>query len=496
MALLKCTISRGLLHTFNGRHLFSTVIERRGEFAELTEDDLLHFRGIVGDRCVKTEEIDEYNTDFMGWYKGRSQCVLLPQSVQQVSAVLKHCFHRRLAVVPQAGNTGLVGGSVPVHDEIVLSTKKIVNTFSFDPNSGVLDCDSGFVLEDANARLSPHGFMVPIDLGAKGSCLIGGITATNAGGIRLIRYGSMHSHVLGMEVVIPDKDGTVLKLGSNLLKDNTDLHLHKIFVGSEGQLGVITRVQMQTVPKPISVQSAFLGVTSFDKCLAILRSAKHLLNEILSSFEFIDGETMQMVEQNVGLSGPLPSNSAYPFNLLIETSGTDSEHDLAKMDRFLDRCIGDALAADGVLAKNMSEAEHMWKIRENCSLGLRQDGYVFKHDISLPLEHFYELTEQIRERLRETNVRRICTFGHLGDGNAHLNVTVPTFDEDIYQRIYPFIYETVASIGGSISAEHGIGLLKREYHHKLIDQKRRMFSSRIKRLFDPRLILSPYKMID
>uniref|UniRef100_A0A914HRP8 D-2-hydroxyglutarate dehydrogenase, mitochondrial n=1 Tax=Globodera rostochiensis TaxID=31243 RepID=A0A914HRP8_GLORO len=414
----------------------------------------------------------------------------------KVSAVLKHCYHRRLAVVPQAGNTGLVGGSVPVHDEIVLSIKKITSTFLFDDNSGVLDCDAGFILEDADVRLAKDGFMVPIDLGAKGSCLIGGITATNAGGIRLIRYGSMHSHVLGMEVVIPDKHGTVLKLGSNLRKDNTDLHLHKLFVGSEGQLGVITRIQMQTVPKPNSVQSAFLGVHSFKQCLAILRTAKQMLNEILSSFEFIDGETMQMVEQNAGLRGPLSVNSVFPFYLLIETSGTESVHDLAKMDQFLDKCIDNELAADGVLAKNVSEAEHLWKIRENCSLGLRQDGYVFKHDLSLPLEHFYELTEQIRERLCGTNARRVCTFGHLGDGNAHLNVTTPKFDEGVYQRLYPFIYEWVVSKGGSISAEHGIGRLKREYHHKLLDPQRRMFSSNIKRLFDPRMILSPYKMID
>uniref|UniRef100_A0A183CIK0 D-2-hydroxyglutarate dehydrogenase, mitochondrial n=1 Tax=Globodera pallida TaxID=36090 RepID=A0A183CIK0_GLOPA len=221
-----------------------------------------------------------------------------------------------------------------------------------------------------------------------------------------------------------------------------------------------------------------------------------MLNEILSSFEFIDGETMQMVEQNAGLRGPLSVNSVFPFYLLIETSGTESVHDLAKMDRFLDKCIENALAADGVLAKNVSEAEHLWKIRENCSLGLRQDGYVFKHDLSLPLEHFYELTEQIRERLCGTNARRVCTFGHLGDGNAHLNVTTPKFDEGVYQRLYPFIYEWVVSKGGSISAEHGIGRLKREYHHKLLDPQRRMFSSNIKRLFDPRMILSPYKMID
>uniref|UniRef100_A0A183CIK1 FAD-binding PCMH-type domain-containing protein n=1 Tax=Globodera pallida TaxID=36090 RepID=A0A183CIK1_GLOPA len=189
------------------------------EFAELTDDDLRFFRGVVGEGSVKTDELDEYNVDFMSWYKGG-----------------KHWTGWR------------------VHDEIVLSTKKITNTFLFDANSGVLDCDA----EDADVRLAKDGFMVPIDLGAKGSCLIGGITATNAGGIRLIRYGSMHSHVLGMEVVVPDKHGTVLKLGSNLRKDNTDLHLHKLFVGSEGQLGVITRVQMLTVPKPTSVQCSFL----------------------------------------------------------------------------------------------------------------------------------------------------------------------------------------------------------------------------------------------
>jgi FAD/FMN-containing dehydrogenase len=238
-----------------------------------------------------------------------------------------------LAVVPQAANTGLVGGSVPVFDEIVLSTKKInkhfklyagagkefIRTISIKWISGIVECDAGMVLHEIDEKLEPHNYMMPIDLGARGSCCIGGNIATNAGGIRLIRYGSLHANVLALQVVIPDEHGSILNFGSNLRKDNSDLKTYQLFIGSEGQLGVITRASVLVVPKPMSVQLTFLGTDSFEKCVTILRMAKQFLGEILSSFEFMDRESLRAIKENVGMGSVLQSDPA--FNLLIESSG-------------------------------------------------------------------------------------------------------------------------------------------------------------------------------
>uniref|UniRef100_A0A1I8C0X6 D-2-hydroxyglutarate dehydrogenase, mitochondrial n=1 Tax=Meloidogyne hapla TaxID=6305 RepID=A0A1I8C0X6_MELHA len=413
--------------------------ERRQDFAKLTKDDILVFQNLLGENNVKTKEIDDFNFDFMHWYKGNSSCVLLPENTQQISSILSHCYKRRIAVVPQSGNTGLVGGSIPMHDEIILSMKKFTKNFELDSTSGILECDSGFILEEVDNRIAKEGYMVPVDLGAKGSCLIGGVVATNAGGIRLIRYGSMHANVTGLEV---------------------------------GQLGVITKVFMQVVPRPLSVQSAMIGVNSFEKCQQILKLGKQMLNEIISSFEFIDGESMKMVKENADLDCPLSISSN--FFLLIETSGSNEDHDSSKMDIFLTKILESGLAEDGAI---------------------RKDGYVFKHDFSLPLKYFYELPEAIRKQLNG-KAKRIISFGHIGDGNVHINVSIPEYDQQIYDLLYPFVYEWVYSKGGSISAEHGIGHVKRTFHHNLINPKIREISSSIKKLFDPNGILSPYKMID
>ncbi|VDN21580.1 unnamed protein product [Cylicostephanus goldi] len=320
---------------------------------------------------------------------------------------------------------------------------------------------------------------MPFDLGAKGSCMIGGNIATCAGGLRLLRYGSLHAHLLGLTVVckfmatyclrlsevsdiqvLPDEQGTILKVGSSLKKDNTSLHIPHLFLGSEGQLGVITRITMAAAPKPTSVQSAMIGAETFEKCCDILRLARRHLSEILSSFEFLDRETMAAIDENLGLKPVLKSDPR--FTLLIETSGSDELHDTAKMERFLAHCIDDELASDGVQAQSATESSMMWRIRESAPLAVAADGYAFKNDVSLPLKHFYRLTEEIRSRC-SSMTKRIVTYGHLGDGNSHLNITAKEYSKDLYDRLYPFIYEWVNAHDGSISAEHGIGRMKLPY---------------------------------
>ncbi|CAD6195826.1 unnamed protein product [Caenorhabditis auriculariae] len=436
--------------------------QRDVRYARLEESDLMAFESVLGKEAVVKDDIANYVSDWTRQFTGKGSVVLLPKTAEQVSAVLGYCSKRKLAVVPQAGNTGLVGGSVPLFDEIVLSTKNIRNNFEFDEASGVLTCDAGFILQDIDEKLRQKGFMMPFDLGAKGSCLIGGNIATCAGGIRLLRYGSLHAHLLGLTAVLPDENGTILKLGSPIRKDNTSLHTHHMFLGSEGQLGVITSVTMTVVPAPDSVCSAMLGISSFENCLAVLKLAKRRLAEILSSFEFLDAAAMEALEENLKLAPLLTEKS--PFTILLETSGSKAEHDMEKVKNFLEECFNEGLVDDGVMADSLTEANKMWTLRESCPLAVVRDGYVYKHDVSLPLPHFYALTEEMRRHCGDL-AKRVVTYGHLGDGNTHLNITSSKFDQKLYDKLYPYLYEWVADHGGSISAEHGIGQVKMPYAH-------------------------------
>uniref|UniRef100_A0A915C694 D-2-hydroxyglutarate dehydrogenase, mitochondrial n=1 Tax=Parascaris univalens TaxID=6257 RepID=A0A915C694_PARUN len=458
----------------------------------IEDNDLSVFEKILGKNNVLTEDLDPYNTDFLHIYKGSSKCVLFPTSSEEVSAILRHCYSRNLAVVPQSGNTGLVGGSVPVYDEIVLSLKKLNKNFEFDPHAGVMKCEAGWILEELYNRLAPEGYIIPWDLGSRGSCLIGGNISTGVGGVRRLRFGSLHNHVIGLQVVLADEHGTVVNFGSNVRKDNTNLHIHHLFIGGEGQLGVVTGVTVCVVPKAVSVQVAMLGVNTYSECREVLRLAKQYLGEVLSAFELMDSEAMRCLLENEKLHNVLTSNP--PFNLLIEVMGSDEGHDKEKMENFLNAALAKGLAVDGVLAASAQEAAYMWKLRKTLPLAPLHDGYVYKHDISLPMEHFYALSGLVRERLKGL-AARVITFGHMADGDSHFNVSAKQYSPEITARLYPFVCEWTVEHGGSISAEHGVGQERRPYAKLGKGYEVRM-ASMLKRQFDPRHILSPYKMID
>lgn len=472
---------------------YSAVLTARNEnFAKVKQSDIMAFENFLGKDGVQKDDISNHTTDWTGQFKGHGSLVLYPKSTNEVSAILAYCSKNKLAVVPQGGNTALVGGSIPVHDEVILSMNKINQQFSFDDTMGILKCDAGFILEELDNKLAKHGYMMPFDLGAKGSCQIGGNIATCAGGIRLIRYGSLHAHLLGLTIVLPDEQGSVLHLGSDIRKDNTSLHTPHLFLGSEGQLGVITSVTMTTVPRPKSVQSAMLGVQSFEKCCEILKLAKSRLSEILSSFEFLDEAIMECLKTNLDLHPVL--NSSTPFSILVETSGSNEDHDMEKMSAFLDELLSRKLIVDGVLAGSSADAAKMWKLRESAPLAVTRDGYVYKHDVSLPLKSYYELTNVMKERCGDL-AKRVVTYGHLGDGNTHLNITSSKQNEGLENLMYPFLYEWVVAHGGSISAEHGIGQLKLPYSNLGKESEERLLIKKLKNIFDPNGILNPYKMI-
>ncbi|XP_076887809.1 D-2-hydroxyglutarate dehydrogenase, mitochondrial-like isoform X1 [Bidens hawaiensis] len=471
----------------------STIVQRNPRFSTINNDDLIHFEKILGPKKViqDHEELETANTDWMHKYKGSSKLMLQPENTTELSQILEYCNSRRLAVVPQGGNTGLVGGSVPVFDEIIINTRRMNNIISFDEVSGVLVCEAGCILENLISFLDKQGFIMPLDLGAKGSCQIGGNISTNAGGLRLVRYGSLHGTVLGLEVVLAN--GSVIDMLGTLRKDNTGYDLKHLFIGSEGSLGIITKVSILTPPKLSAVNIAFLACEDYISCQKLLFQAKRRLGEILSAFEFLDAQAMNLVLHHLdGVRNPLPS-SIYNFYVLIETTGSNELNDKEKLKAFLFHAMESGLVSDGALAQDFSQASSFWHIREGISEALMKAGAVYKYDLAIPVDKMYDLVEEMRTRLGDA--ANVVGYGHLGDGNLHLNVSAPKYDDDILAQIEPFVYEWTSRHHGSISAEHGLGLMKAEkiYYNKSSETVQLMAS--IKKLWDPNGILNPYKVI-
>ncbi|KAF0908906.1 hypothetical protein E2562_030205 [Oryza meyeriana var. granulata] len=452
-------------------------IQRNPAYSVLNPDDVSYFKSILGESGVVQDEdrVAVANVDWMGKYKGASQLLLLPKSTTEVSKILSYCNSRRLAVVPQGGNTGLVGGSVPVYDEV----------------NGILTCEAGCVLENLSSFVENKGFIMPLDLGAKGSCHIGGNISTNAGGLRFIRYGSLHGSVLGLEVVLAN--GTVLDMLTTLRKDNTGYDLKHLFIGSEGSLGVVTKVAILTPAKLPSTNVAFLSCNDYISCQKLLLAAKRSLGEILSAFEFMDRHCIDLAMKHLeGVHNPLPV-SPYKFYVLIETTGSDESNDKAKLEAFLLRSMEDGLVADGVIAQDISQASNFWRIREGISEASVKVGAVYKYDLSIPVEKLYDIVEEMRGRVGDMG--EVLGYGHLGDGNLHLNILSTKYSDKILAQIEPFVYEWTSKQRGSISAEHGLGLMKAEKIHYSKSSEAVQLMASIKKLLDPNSILNPYKVL-
>nr|XP_027075480.1 D-2-hydroxyglutarate dehydrogenase, mitochondrial isoform X4 [Coffea arabica] len=480
-----------------GKYFYSvaTTVHRNPLFSIISPDDISYFKTLLGERGVVQDALalDAANTDWMGKYRGSSKLLLQPKNTEEVSQILKYCNSRCLAVVPQGGNTGLVGGSVPVFDEVIINVGLMRNILSFDKVivSGVLVCEAGCILENLISFLDDEGFIMPLDLGAKGSCQIGGNVSTNAGGLRLLRYGSLHGSVLGLEAVLAN--GTVLDMLGTLRKDNTGYDLKHLFIGSEGSLGIVTKVSILTPPKLSSVNIAFLACEDYTSCQKLLLEAKKKLGGILSAFEFLDSDAMSLVLKHLdGVRNPLPP-SIHNFYILIETTGSNETFDKENLEAFLLHSVESGLVANGVLAQDINQASSFWHIREGLPEALMKAGAVYKYDLSLPLEKMYDLVEEMRVQIGPA--AKVVAYGHLGDGNLHLNISAPAYDDNILAKIEPFVYEWTSKNRGSISAEHGLGLMKAAKIHYSKSPETVQVMASIKKLLDPNGILNPYKVL-
>jgi (R)-2-hydroxyglutarate---pyruvate transhydrogenase len=437
-----------------------------------------------------SEDIEPFNGDWMRKYRGHTKVVLKPGSTEEVSKILKYCNDNLLAVVPQGGNTGLVGGSVPVFDEIVVNLSRMNKIHSFDDISGILVADAGVILEVADNYLAERSHIFPLDLGAKGSCQIGGNVATNAGGLRLLRYGSLHGNVLGIEAVLPD--GTIVDDLSKLRKNNTGYDLKQLFIGGEGTIGIITAISILCPQRSPAVNVAYFGLESFEKVQEAFREAKTQLSEILSAFELMDGNTQLILKNAKGMKMPLQGE--YPFYCLVETSGSNSDHDNEKLQGYLEHVMGEGIVEDGVLAQDQTQIDELWACREGISEALGHWGGVYKYDLSIPIDEMYKLVDDTRDRLNKAGLVGetddfpavdVVGYGHMGDANLHLNVATRRFDKRVEKELEPFVYEWVKERSGSISAEHGLGIAKKAYIGYSRSETMIRLMRQIKDLYDP-----------
>ncbi len=461
------------------------------------ESALTELRQAVGSEHVTAgAEIDpRYLQDCQVPMKqGRPFVLARVGSTQEVSAVLRVCHAHRLPVVTQGGLTGLAGGATPIDGCVVLSLERVVGVEEIDAAAATLTARAGTPLQVIQEAARAAGFFFPLDLGARGSCHIGGNIATNAGGNRVIRYGMMRELVLGLEVVLAD--GTVLTSLNKMLKNNTGYDLKHLFIGSEGTLGVVTRAVLRLHPAPKSASTALCAVAGYGEAVALLRHAREGLAGMLSAFEMMWPDFYELVTKQVpGLSTPLPhGHGGY---VLIEALGADPARDQAQFEAMLQAATEQELIADTVIAQSPGETQALWRIRDASGEIMQLLDLPAKFDISIPTQDIGRFVDAFKSAIasRWPEAQSVC-FGHIGDSNIQINVRLGGCgDESQEDELERLVYERVREWKGSISAEHGIGLLKRAFLDYSRTAEEIELMRALKLTLDPHGILNPGKVL-
>jgi FAD/FMN-containing dehydrogenase len=436
-------------------------------------------------------EIDaRYHTDMAGVPVAPPLAVVRPRTTEEVSQFLRLCHQSRVPVTTQGGMTGLVRATMPAPGEIVLSTERMNAIEEVDIGGGVVITQTGVPLQRLQERVEQDGFMFPLDLGARGSCTIGGNISTNAGGNRVIRYGMTRDLVLGLEAVLAD--GTILKGVRKYIKNNTGIDLKQLFVGTEGTLGVVTRAALRIFPAPAEQQVALCALPSFDKVRALLALSRQRLGGDLTAFEVMWNSYYRLTTELVkGVAAPLPTN--HPFYVLLESSGSDADRIRADLEDLLEQALEDGIILDATIASSGAAAAAIWRIRDSSvELGRALGPAGVGFDISLAIDRMEAFADAIDKGLK-TAIHRdayAIVFGHAGDGNLHVNAKYPP-PADKYDEVSKLVYGITGDFAGSVSAEHGIGILKRPYL-KLSRTAEEIETMRtLKRALDPHQILNP-----
>jgi len=461
---------------------------------------LARFAAIVGDKHAITDPQAQapYLIELRDLFHGHTPAVLRPGTVAEVAQILRLANETGTPLVPQGGNTGLVGGQTPHHGEVVLSLNRLDRIREVDPVSNTMTCEAGVTLLRAREAAAAVDRLYPQLLPSEGTCTIGGNLSTNAGGTAALAYGIARSHALGLEVVLAD--GRVLNNLNKLKKDNTGYDLNNLFIGAEGTLGVITAAVLRLLPRPRSIETAFLGVPSPEAALDLLGLATERSGGDVTSFELMLRMGVELVlKHGAGCRDPLPD--VHPWYVLIELSSQARSGVRGVLEEILAEGLERGLVINATIAGSLDQAKMFWRIREMFGEVQRHEGGSIKHDISVPVA-------AVPAFLREADAAvttlipgaRPIPFGHLGDGNIHYNVMQPVGANkasflDRWDEVNAAVFQVVAKFGGSISAEHGIGVLKRDLLPKVKDPVAIELMRTLKRTLDPKNILNPGKVL-
>lgn len=469
----------------------------------LSADLISRFSRLVGPGHALggKDAIAPYLVENRGLYHGHSPLVLRPGSVEEVSAILRLASQTGTPVVPQGGNTGLVGGQTPRtgFSDIVLSLERLNRIRAVDRLADTITVDGGAILAEVQKAAEAVDRLFPLSLGSEGSCRIGGNLATNAGGTAVLAYGNMRQLCLGLEVVLPT--GEIWNGLRSLKKDNTGYDLRDLFIGAEGTLGVITGAVLKLFPRPAGHEVAFAGLASVEAALALFERASRLCGAALTGFELMPRFGVEITTRHIpGVRDPLAA--PHPWYALIDISTSDSAETAQRMvTAVLEQGIEAGLIEDAAIAQSETHRRALWHMRESMSYAQKPEGGSIKHDVSVPVSHIPAfMAEADQAVLAAMPDARICAFGHMGDGNIHYNISQPVgADKEAFigrwREMNAIVHGIVLAHHGSISAEHGIGQLKRDELAAIRAPIEIDLMRRIKRAFDPANIMNPGKVL-
>ncbi|WEX78215.1 FAD-binding oxidoreductase [Sinorhizobium numidicum] len=461
------------------------------------------FTEIVGPGNALTgpSETAPYLVESRGLYRGTTPLVLRPGAVAEVSRILQLASRTRTAIVPQGGNTGHVAGQIPREGkaDVVLSLERLNRIRDIDPVGNVIVADAGCILADIQKAADDNGRLFPLSLGSEGSARIGGNLSTNAGGTAVLAYGNMRQLCLGLEVVLPT--GEIWDGLRRLKKDNTGYDLRDLFIGAEGTLGVITGAVLKLFPKPLGHQVAFAGLKSVEDALALFERASSLCGPALTGFELMPRLGIEFTTRHIpGVHDPM--ETSHPWYVLIDVSTSESAESAERIiQNLLEAAADDGLIENAVIATSEAKCKALWHMRESMSPAQKPEGGSIKHDVSVPVSSIPAfMAEADAAVMTAIPGARICAFGHVGDGNIHYNISQPVgADKQAFlgrwREINAIVHAIVLKHNGSISAEHGIGQLKRDELAKIRPAIELELMQRIKHAFDPAGIMNPGKVL-
>ena len=445
-------------------------------------------------------DMSAYLADWRGRYRGAATCVVRPASTAAVAAVVRACAEAAMPIVPQGGNTGLCGAATPAGDghAVVVSLTRLNRVRQIDTANNTMTVEAGCVLATLQAAAAQAGRLFPLSLAAEGSCQIGGNLSTNAGGVQVLRYGNARDLTLGLEVVLAS--GEIWDGLRGLRKDNTGYDLKHLFIGAEGTLGIITAAVLKLFPLPRANATAWLAIASPAAAVRLLADLQARFASTLTACELVSDVALGLVRQHI--PGPHPALSASPWHLLIELSAGGDEGELREaLGALLAEALASGTISDAVLAQSGEQARRLWAMRENIGEAQRIDGLSIKHDVSVPISRLPEFVERADQALTEAFPGlRIVAFGHIGDGNLHYNQSQAAAGLNAaflaaQPTVNRIVHDLVDELGGSISAEHGIGQLKRDELLRYKSPVEIEMMRTIKRVLDPQGLMNPGKVL-